>query len=206
MTVVNLDYINLLELGHTIQLTGMLLTDSQRDQTFLVPLPNEDITNEITTLSLSHDDWKTLLKQTDIQETEVLVNDEGKIKKAILRKSTRQIESGVSWNVFRRDNYTCRYCGRNDVPLTVDHLILWEDGGPSIEENLVSCCRKCNKIRGSIKYKDWLESRQYTGLSKGLSFEVRQSNLFQATILDRIPIKLHIPSRAGSKKKKRGRN
>lgn len=205
MSVVNLNYINLLELGHTIQLTGMLLTDSQRNTTFLVPLPDEDITDEIMTLELSHEDWKTLLKQTDIQETEVLVKDDGKVKRAILRKSTRQIESRVSWNVFRRDNYTCRYCGRNDVPLTVDHLVLWEDGGPSIEENLVACCRKCNKIRGSIKYEDWLESRQYTGLSRGLSTESRLTNLYVATILDRIPIKLHIPLRSGSKKKKRGR-
>ena len=203
MSVVNLGYINLFELGHTIQLSGMLLIDSQRDITFLVPLPDEDISDKIKTLNLSHDDWKTLLRQTDLQETEVLVNDNDKIKRAILRKSTRQISAQVSWNVYRRDNYTCRYCGRNDIPLTVDHLILWEDGGPSIEANLVACCRKCNKVRGNMRYKDWLKSRQYESVSKNLPSEIRQANIFAANVLDGIPTKLHISNRKGSKKKKR---
>lgn len=203
MSVVNLGYINLLELGHTIQLSGMLLTDSQRDITFLVPFPDDDITDKIKTLNLSYEDWKTLLRQTDLQEAEVLVNDNGKIKKAILRKSTRQIDTRVSWNVYRRDNYTCRYCGRNDIPLTVDHLILWEDGGPSIEANLVACCRKCNKVRGNIEYNVWLKSRQYESVSKNLPSEIRQANIFAANVLDGIPTKLHISNRKGSKKKKR---
>lgn len=203
MSVVNLGYINLFELGHTIQLSGMLLIDSQRDITFLVPLPDEDISDKIKTLDLSHEDWKTFLRQTDLQEAEVLVNDNGKIKKAILRKSTRQIDTRVSWNVYRRDNYTCRYCGRNDIPLTVDHLILWEDGGPSIEANLVTCCRKCNKVRGNIEYNVWLKSRQYESVSKNLPSEIRQANIFAANVLDGIPTKLHISNRKGSKKKKR---
>ena len=155
MSVVNLDYINLLKLGHTIQLSGMLLTDSENNKMFLVPLPDEDILDDLTTLSLSHEDWKTLLRQTDIQEVEVLANDEGKIKKAIIRKSTRQIDQRVSWNVYRRDGYACRYCGRDDIPLTVDHLVLWEDGGPSIEENLVSACKRCNSMKGTTSYKEF---------------------------------------------------
>ena len=203
MSVVNLGYINLLELGHTIQLSGMLLTDSQRDITFLVPFPDDDITDKIKTLNLSYEDWKTLLRQTDLQETEVLVNDDGKIKKAILRKSTRQIDTRVSWNVYRRDNYTCRYCGRNDIPLTVDHLILWEDGGPSIEANLVACCRKCNKVRGNIEYNVWLKSRQYVTVSKNLPDEVHELNIKLLDTLDIIPIRIHKQSRKGSKKKKR---
>lgn len=203
MSVVNLGYINLFELGHTIQLSGMLLIDSQRDITFLVPLPDEDISDKIKTLNLSHDDWKTLLRQTDLQEAEVLVNDDGKIKKAILRKSTRQIDARVSWNVYRRDNYTCRYCGRNDIPLTVDHLILWEDGGPSIEGNLVACCRKCNKVRGNIEYNVWLKSQQYVTVSRNLPKEVHDLNIKLLDTLDIIPIRIHKQSRKGSKKKQR---
>ena len=39
--------------------------------------------------------------------------------------------------VFRRDNYTCQYCGRRDVSLTVDHVIPRHLGGPHKWTNLV---------------------------------------------------------------------
>ena len=59
------------------------------------------------------EDWKKVLRQTDLLETEVLaLSEDGKLTKAILRKSQRQIEARISWNVFRRDGYRCRYCGR----------------------------------------------------------------------------------------------
>ena len=74
--------------------------------------------------------------------------EDGTLTKAILRKTARQIEASVSWQVWRRDGCRCRYCGRDNVPLTVDHLVRWEEGGPSTEENLVSSCKKCNQSQG----------------------------------------------------------
>ena len=210
MLVVNLRHINMYELGHTIQLTGMLLTDSQRNITYLVPLPDENISDdELKWLDMSHDQWKNLLRQTDIQEVEVLADDEGKFKKAVLRKSTRQIDQKVSWNVFRRDEYTCRYCGRDDVPLTVDHLVLWEEGGPSIEDNLVSSCKRCNKVRGNTQYSDWITSPKYIEISKDLEPYFKILNHDILSTLNDIPRKVHITTRTSSKdrqkKKRRGR-
>jgi 5-methylcytosine-specific restriction endonuclease McrA len=132
-----------------------------------------------------------------------LVDDKNGLKKAILRKSTRQIDAGVSWRVFKRDEYTCRYCGKDDVPLTVDHLVLWEKGGPTIEDNLVACCKKCNKKRGNMKYEDWLVSDYYKKVSKNLSAEIRELNCVTKFSLSTIPIKYHVISR-GSKKNKKG--
>ena len=80
------------------------------------------------------------------------------------------------WKVFERDDYQCRYCGKTGVPLTGDHLILWEHGGPTIEENLLSACRPCNKTRGNMPYKEWLESDYYKKASKYLSPEIKQAN------------------------------
>jgi 5-methylcytosine-specific restriction endonuclease McrA len=40
-------------------------------------------------------------------------------------------------NIFRRDNYTCQYCGAQDVPLTVDHIVPKVLGGSETWENLV---------------------------------------------------------------------
>ena len=50
--------------------------------------------------------------------------------------------------VFRRDNYTCQYCGVKTRSLTVDHVVPRHRGGTSIWENLVSACRACNRRKG----------------------------------------------------------
>lgn len=50
--------------------------------------------------------------------------------------------------IFRRDNYTCQYCGRRDVPLTVDHVIPRHLGGQHTWMNLVAACSACNHHKG----------------------------------------------------------
>ena len=50
--------------------------------------------------------------------------------------------------VFERDNFTCRYCGTADSPrewLIAEHVV---PDGPTTEENLVTSCRSCNKLKG----------------------------------------------------------
>lgn len=189
MSVVDLSYINLLDLGKSIHLVGMIL---ERDlETFLLLLPEYDVKDDIKNMSLSHEDWKEIIKQLDFKETEILADDNGKIKRTIIRKCTRQIENGISWRVYRRDNYTCRYCGRNDVPLTVDHLVLWENGGPSIEENLVTACRRCNNKRGNMLYDDWMKSYDYKKLSRNLSEDIKRQNIDLILMLNTISVRLH---------------
>jgi len=49
--------------------------------------------------------------------------------------------------VFRRDNYTCQYCGRI-VPtneLTLDHVVPRCRGGQTVWENAVAACQPCNQ-------------------------------------------------------------
>ena len=53
--------------------------------------------------------------------------------------------------VFRRDNYTCQYCGRREVNLTVDHVIPRHMGGQHIWTNLVAACSFCNHHKGGRK-------------------------------------------------------
>jgi len=97
--------------------------------------------------------------------------------------------------VFRRDGYKCCYCGRDDVPLTVDHLVLWEDGGPSTEQNMVSACKKCNKARGRTQYVDWLRHPVYLKVSGNLSPERRAANEALVGALNAIPKVMHTRSR-----------
>jgi len=51
-------------------------------------------------------------------------------------------------NILRRDGHRCQYCGRGDVPLTVDHIMPISRGGEETWENLVAACVKCNNRKG----------------------------------------------------------
>jgi 5-methylcytosine-specific restriction endonuclease McrA len=52
-------------------------------------------------------------------------------------------------NILRRDAYKCAYCGRSDLPLTIDHIIPKAKGGHDSWENLVCACTSCNNRKGS---------------------------------------------------------
>lgn len=50
--------------------------------------------------------------------------------------------------IFSRDNYTCQYCGKKNVQLTLDHVIPRYLGGAHSWDNLVACCSSCNNKKG----------------------------------------------------------
>lgn len=163
MNKINLKDINLLEVGNTINFSGIIWNDTQSSLQFATLFPDlksiDFDPSKIQLMELTTEDWQALLRQTDLQETMMLVNDEGKIKKAIYRKSQRQIESRIQWQCFARDKYTCRYTGETGVPLTVDHVDLYEEGGATILENLISCTKKANKLRGNMTYEQWIDRK-----------------------------------------------
>ena len=189
--------------GNEIAIAGMIYRDPQNNTLFSFMFPEEAVSaDDLKTLqtsveNLTHDQWNKLILQTDQLETEIMTPDEnGKLRKVIVRKSTRQISQEISWKVYRRDGYRCRYCGNDKVPLTVDHLVLWEEGGPSIEENLTTACKKCNKTRGNMQYADWLNHPYYRKVSKeGLNEMQRQKNIGDSMRLQMIPRFVNVKSR-----------
>lgn len=56
--------------------------------------------------------------------------------------------------VFRRDNYTCQYCGRKTSNLTMDHVIPRHLGGPKTWTNVVTACSTCNHQKGGRKLEE----------------------------------------------------
>jgi 5-methylcytosine-specific restriction endonuclease McrA len=50
--------------------------------------------------------------------------------------------------VFRRDDYTCQYCGRMSGTLTVDHVLPKHLGGEHTWTNVVAACPQCNHRKG----------------------------------------------------------
>ena len=50
--------------------------------------------------------------------------------------------------IFRRDNYTCQYCGKKTTKLTIDHVMPRHRGGEHSWANLVAACPACNRRKG----------------------------------------------------------
>ena len=46
--------------------------------------------------------------------------------------------------VFARDGWTCMYCGRLGLDLTLDHVVPRHRGGGHSWDNLVAACKACN--------------------------------------------------------------
>lgn len=61
------------------------------------------------------------------------------------------ISKRTRYEVLRRDNHTCRYCGATapDAKLTVDHVTPVALSGSDDPSNLVAACRDCNYGKAS---------------------------------------------------------
>jgi len=55
-------------------------------------------------------------------------------------KRPRPIVKLTRKEIFRRDNFTCQYCGRQMTNLTIDHVIPRRLGGKTDWDNVVAAC------------------------------------------------------------------
>ncbi|MBN1135855.1 MAG: HNH endonuclease [Anaerolineae bacterium] len=62
----------------------------------------------------------------------------------------------VRFEVFKRDAFTCQYCGRSapDVVLVIDHITPVAAGGSNDIMNLVTSCESCNAGKGARQLSD----------------------------------------------------
>jgi hypothetical protein len=67
------------------------------------------------------------------------------------KKPRAAIPQALRFNVFRRDNFTCRYCGKQspEVILHLDHIKPVADSGRDTEENFATSCVDCNQGKSS---------------------------------------------------------
>ena len=100
-------------------------------------------------------------------KADMVVNGRGyirTIKELLPRPSVIRLESQIHRprphvkltrrEVFRRDNYTCQYCGKHDGGLTVDHVLPRHLGGQHIWTNVVAACPSCNHRKGGRKLEE----------------------------------------------------
>ncbi len=144
-----MDKKELLKYGNELTICGFVVGNDKLSK--IVMFPDENLRPGWDIETPNNKEIHQIIRQMDIQEIEGL-------QKVILRKSQRQIDQRVSWEVFRRDNFTCVYCGADDVPMTIDHIVLWEHMGDTVPNNLNCSCKKCNKTRGSMNYLKWMSS------------------------------------------------
>lgn len=62
------------------------------------------------------------------------------------------VSKRLRFEILRRDNHQCRYCGgvAPDVVLTIDHVVPVALGGSDDPENLVTACKDCNAGKSSV--------------------------------------------------------
>ena len=69
-----------------------------------------------------------------------------------MENGTRKpIGQKTRFEVFKRDRFTCQYCGRSapDAVLEIDHINPVANGGDNDILNLVTACKECNRGKGA---------------------------------------------------------
>jgi len=77
-------------------------------------------------------------------------------KKLVAFQKRKAIPNGVRFEVFKRDAFTCQYCGSKapDVILNVDHIKPVADGGENEIVNLITSCFNCNSGKSDVALDD----------------------------------------------------
>ena len=58
--------------------------------------------------------------------------------------------------VFRRDDFTCAYCGARGVNLECDHVVPVSRGGSHTLTNLITSCFACNRSKSDKLLSEWI--------------------------------------------------
>jgi hypothetical protein len=85
------------------------------------------------------------------------------------------INRRVRFEVFKRDGFACRYCGRKapDVALEVDHIRPRSKGGDDGMRNLRTACYDCNAGKSNVPLESYSPSRGIRGLLMWPSYRLR---------------------------------
>ena len=98
------------------------------------------------------------------------------------------VSKRLRYEILRRDNHTCRYCGESapDVKLTIDHVTPVSLGGSDEPDNLVAACPDCNAGKAasnpdaplvadvSDKAVRWAKAIQQAALDEAMRLDQKQ--------------------------------
>lgn len=98
------------------------------------------------------DDW-SVLRPSDDEPFIRTYHDRLRVPEVVTLTSYDRVPTHVVTfsrrNVFKRDKFTCQYCGRhpNHDDLTIDHVVPRSHGGTSSWTNCVLACTDCNSAK-----------------------------------------------------------
>lgn len=92
--------------------------------------------------------------KADIEASKRADSDRQKVRNARMSISRKE------WNrrrraVIQRDGYSCSYCGKETMQITVDHIVPLYLGGSSDLKNLTVACHSCNSSKGRKTVEEW---------------------------------------------------
>jgi phage terminase Nu1 subunit (DNA packaging protein) len=72
--------------------------------------------------------------------------------------SRKAIPKKLRFEVFKRDRFTCTYCGKRPpkVELELDHVVAVSQGGEDTVANLTTSCVECNRGKRDRQLGKWL--------------------------------------------------
>jgi len=124
---------------------------------------SEERINNISKGVLNSDRIKNSLKQQVIKDFNFTYEEldyflgrlAGSAQKLNGRHNTKEFKSKFIYDIFKRDNLTCHYCGKKNLwhkQLTLDHKIPVSKGGQGTKDNLVVSCLSCNASKCDKDY------------------------------------------------------
>lgn len=66
--------------------------------------------------------------------------------------NTENVSQRTRFEIFKRDKFTCIYCGRKppEITLELDHVIPRSDDGSNSPTNLATSCFECNRGKSNV--------------------------------------------------------
>jgi len=99
------------------------------------------------------------------------------------------ISKKLRFEIFKRDGFQCKYCGRRppEVTLEVDHILPQKRGGKDNPENLITACFDCNRGKGAGDLKIPPDSiKERTERLKERELQLKEFYKYQEKIRKRI--------------------
>lgn len=93
------------------------------------------------------DDENWTLKADHFDRVRVVYEDGGRLPNAEW--------ATLRAKIFKRDAFTCTYCGATDQPLECDHIVPVSKGGTNDDDNLTTACKPCNRSKNDKLVDEW---------------------------------------------------